>query len=77
DNSNWPVDVVETPPGAKTDSFANFRFGSAHASGFNMAFCDGSVHTILYEIDQTLYAFLSNRMDGNTIDSTLLSLYTQ
>ena len=34
-----------------------------------MAFCDGSVHTITYEIDPTVHAMLSDRRDGNTPDA--------
>jgi prepilin-type processing-associated H-X9-DG protein len=51
------------------DAFNGMRFGSAHASSFNMAFCDGSVHALDYEIDATIHACLSDRQDGLTVDS--------
>lgn len=44
-------------------------FGSAHSSGFNMAFCDGSVRTINYTIDLFIHSCLGNRNDGQTIDN--------
>jgi prepilin-type N-terminal cleavage/methylation domain-containing protein/prepilin-type processing-associated H-X9-DG protein len=40
-------------------------FGSAHSGGFNMAMCDGSVHTVSYDIDATTHRWLANRFDGN------------
>ena len=39
-------------------------FGSAHASGWNAAFGDGSVKTLSYTIDATLHQRLSARADG-------------
>ena len=44
-------------------------FGSAHADGFNMSLCDGSVCTISYSIDAKTYRCLGNREDGKIIDS--------
>ena len=45
-----------------------FTFGSAHPSGFNMAFCDGSVHRLSFSIDPNIHACLCNRKDGRPID---------
>ncbi len=47
-------------------------FGSAHATGFGMAFCDGSVQSISYSIDATAYLNLGNRKDGVSIDAKKL-----
>lgn len=43
-------------------------FGSAHPSGLNFLFCDGSVRLVRYEIDATLHQRLGNRADGKIID---------
>lgn len=40
------------------------RFGSAHPNGWNVAFCDGSVHTLSFTIDWQIHRDFGNRMDG-------------
>jgi prepilin-type processing-associated H-X9-DG protein len=41
-------------------------FGSAHSGGVNMAYCDGHVDTVGYDIDQYVHRSLGNRLDGST-----------
>jgi prepilin-type N-terminal cleavage/methylation domain-containing protein/prepilin-type processing-associated H-X9-DG protein len=49
------------------------RFGSAHANGCYMAFCDGSVQMVGYSIDPATHKYLANRKDGKAIDAKKLS----
>ena len=44
------------------------RFGSAHSSTFNIVFCDGSVHSIAYEIDANAHRALANRFEGEVAE---------
>jgi prepilin-type processing-associated H-X9-DG protein len=43
-----------------------FAFGSAHPGSLNMAFCDGSVQSVSYDIDRDIHRYLANRLDGNS-----------
>jgi prepilin-type N-terminal cleavage/methylation domain-containing protein len=40
------------------------RFGSSHTGTWQAAFADGSVHTLSYGIDPTVFRFLGDRSDG-------------
>jgi prepilin-type processing-associated H-X9-DG protein len=68
DGSTPPGTASAVVAGAKVDWFSSVRFGSAHPGSFNMAFCDGSVHCIAYDIDPRLHAMLSDRADGHRVD---------
>ena len=53
-------------PQAARDEFLglqNPRFGSAHPGTMNMAFCDGSVQSIAYDIDDEVYFKYGGRDD--------------
>jgi prepilin-type N-terminal cleavage/methylation domain-containing protein/prepilin-type processing-associated H-X9-DG protein len=52
---------IDTPGQHGSDN--DYRFGSAHVGGFNLAFCDGSVQTIDYEIDPTVFRWYGGRDD--------------
>ena len=71
----WDPDTMRSTvyrPKQDTNSEDNgstcYRFGSAHVSGFNAVFADGSVHAIDYEIDPMLFNYLGDRQDGETHD---------
>lgn len=42
-----------------------YRFGSAHTSGFNMSMCDGSTQFVSYDIDPVVHGNMAERFDGN------------
>ncbi len=52
-----------------SEEISSWKFGSAHAQGFNMAMCDGSVHTIRYEIEESVHRRLCNRCDRSLMSS--------
>ena len=43
------------------------HFGSPHVGGWQAVFCDGSVHTIGYDLDPQVFHNLGNRADGNVL----------
>jgi hypothetical protein len=48
----------------------DIQFGSAHAAGFHIAMCDGSVHSISYSIDLETHRRLGDRRDMKPIDAS-------
>ena len=65
DISRWTNHI----PLPDTPGYGQYRgFGSAHANGLHMAFCDGSVRMINFTIAPEVHRFLGNRKDGMVID---------
>jgi len=62
DGITWQPPLQDTP-GVQE----RWRFGSAHPAVFNMAFCDGSLRSLSYEIAETVHLGLANRDDGNVV----------
>ncbi|MDB5338579.1 MAG: prepilin-type cleavage/methylation protein [Planctomycetaceae bacterium] len=70
--AGWDHDTVrwtDRAPGPDTNipgGWGEQRFGSSHPGGFNALFCDGSVKTISYNIDLTVFSRIGDRSDGQT-----------
>lgn len=53
--------------GKKTNgAFAN-SFGGPHPAGWQIVMCDGSVHTLSFDIDLAVHKRLANRADGEPV----------
>ncbi len=61
DISRW---TFSTPMQDRPGWYDCYRFGSAHAAGFNAVLGDGTVRMITFSIDPTLHLRLGNRRDG-------------
>ncbi|NLE37097.1 MAG: DUF1559 domain-containing protein [Pirellulaceae bacterium] len=66
------VDKNYPPKWDKDGNKDYIAFGSAHPGGFNMVFCDGSIHTISYDVDLEVHCRLGVRNDGQVVDKRLL-----
>jgi len=60
----------DTPQQDTPGNANSYIWGSPHQNGINMAFCDGSVHTISFSIDSTTHGLLANRSTTMAIDPT-------
>jgi hypothetical protein len=56
---------TQDTPGVLSSAL-RYAFGSAHSAGFYMAFCDGSVQFVGYDIDLETHRQNGHRYDGGT-----------
>jgi prepilin-type processing-associated H-X9-DG protein len=66
---NNPTQDFNVPQDGTQDWHAGFVFGSAHPSGINAVFADGSVHHISYNVDSLVFNALGHRADGTVFNN--------
>lgn len=73
---NDPFGYSFTPLNNSNDIFGNvadvYYFGSAHTSGFNSVFADGSLHMLAFDIDTMLLNSLATRAGEELVDRSTL-----
>ncbi len=45
----------------------DYRFGSPHPGGVHIAFCDGHVESVSYDVDTSIHQLQANRHDGQVV----------
>jgi prepilin-type processing-associated H-X9-DG protein len=69
DVNRWGNSTADLLPQQDRPGLDNWKiFGSAHAGGSNIVFCDGSVHQISYAIDGEMHRRLTSRNDGLPVE---------
>ncbi len=68
---NTPLNNQYLPKRDRTGLQNQFCFGSAHPSGWNVCFADGSVRTMRYTIDLNVHSALGSRNSGEVFDDSL------
>ena len=61
---------IYIPTTGNSECLSCLRFGSAHSSIWNAVFCDGSVHSLSYNIDLATHQALASRAGGETVDAS-------
>jgi prepilin-type processing-associated H-X9-DG protein len=60
-----PSDAQPFGPRSDTDYGGHpAQFGAAHPSGCHMAFCDGAVQTVAFDVDPYVHRWRGNRLDS-------------
>ncbi len=67
DNIRWGGESPQ-PDNLGTSDLCEWRFGSSHPGGCNLALADGSVRSIPYNIDPETFLRLCVRNDGNPVN---------
>jgi prepilin-type processing-associated H-X9-DG protein len=63
--SSWPKEAYQPRQDAPFSGMAGiYAFGSAHPGALNMAYCDGSVRPVSYDVDEKVHRRAANRLDG-------------
>ncbi len=76
----YDVDVIRwtrnSPASDAIRTFGNdndhLLFGGPHPGGCLMVFCDGSVHSVSYDVDESVFTLLGPIGDGEVIDASAL-----
>ncbi len=59
--------TLELPLQDRYNYDAHTIFGSAHIGSLGMAMCDGSVHSVSYNIESSTFQYLGEREDGKVV----------
>ena len=61
--------AIHWPPLPDQADEYRYRFGSAHSGGLNIAFADGSVRTVSYDVAQSVYTAQGSRNGAEVFDA--------
>ncbi|MCO6047071.1 DUF1559 domain-containing protein [Aeoliella sp. ICT_H6.2] len=63
------ADGTDFPPNITGEDRVSV-FGSAHPAGCQFVLCDGSVHTVTYDVDPDTFVLLGSIADGQVVDQS-------